>query len=320
MLASKVGTVFHTTHWLDASGLPYRIYAVFENGVIAGGFVAPYRLKRGLGPVFARPPQTPYCGMLVFLPDQKRTTAYTHYKEIAALLIAAVQTDFAQIHVRLAPSIQDLQPFIWAGFQPGVRYTYIVDLTDLDVTWQNMDKKRRNDITNAQKKGLKVVADVPLLDCLGVFKATREDPGDLHALIQSYDKLLSSEKLARTFGVYDTAGELLSSLYLVWDHQRSYYLLGGYLEDLPDELGSRGASTLALWEAMRCTRLELGLSQFDLEGSMMPGVERFFRQFGGALLPYYTVSWSAPRARQHQIWNSATRQVKHWLGLSSRKR
>ena len=45
-----------------------------------------------------------------------------------------------------------------------------------------------------------------------------------------------------------------------------------------------------MWEAIKFTKEELGLNQFDFEGSMVPPIELFFRKFGGKLTPYYTVS------------------------------
>ena len=33
-----------------------------------------------------------------------------------------------------------------------------------------------------------------------------------------------------------------------------------------------------------------GLKAFDFEGSMLPEVEKFFRGFGGDLIPYYTIN------------------------------
>jgi len=38
-----------------------------------------------------------------------------------------------------------------------------------------------------------------------------------------------------------------------------------------------GASAIAMWEAIKFTKEELGLNQFDFEGSMIQPVEQFFR-------------------------------------------
>jgi len=52
-----------------------------------------------------------------------------------------------------------------------------------------------------------------------------------------------------------------------------------------------------MWEAIKFTKEELGLNQFDFEGSMIQSVEQFFRKFGGRLTPFYTVNWTKPYAK-----------------------
>ena len=85
-------------------------------------------------------------------------------------------------------------------------------------------------------------------------------------------------------------GKAIAAVYIVWDEKRSYYLLGGY----DAEESHHGASALAMWEAIRFTKEELGLKEFDFEGSMVPSIEMFFRKFGGTLTPYYSVRWMKP--------------------------
>ena len=49
---------------------------------------------------------------------------------------------------------------------------------------------------------------------------------------------------------------------------------------------------------------ELGLNQFDFEGSRIQPVEQFFRKFGGKLTPYYTVSLTKPSVKLFQAVRS----------------
>jgi hypothetical protein len=44
-----------------------------------------------------------------------------------------------------------------------------------------------------------------------------------------------------------------------------------------------------MWKSILHAR-QLGLRTFDFEGSMIPEVERYFREFGGKLIPYYEIS------------------------------
>ena len=82
----------------------------------------------------------------------------------------------------------------------------------------------------------------------------------------------------------------MAAVYIVWDNKRSYYLLGGY----DFKKSHHGAQALAVWESIKFTKERLGLNEFDFEGSMIPQVERFFRKFGGRLIPCYSVVWTRP--------------------------
>ena len=81
--------------------------------------------------------------------------------------------------------------------------------------------------------------------------------------------------------------EPLGAVWIVWDERRAYYLIGGY--DHSEK--SNKAVSLAMWRAIQFTANDLHLPEFDFEGSMIPAVERFFRKFGGTLLPTYTINY-----------------------------
>ena len=51
---------------------------------------------------------------------------------------------------------------------------------------------------------------------------------------------------------------------------------------------SSGAQSLILWEGIQFAAAHSKV--FDFEGSMVEGIENFFRQFGGVCTPYYVVS------------------------------
>jgi lipid II:glycine glycyltransferase (peptidoglycan interpeptide bridge formation enzyme) len=62
-----------------------------------------------------------------------------------------------------------------------------------------------------------------------------------------------------------------------------YYLFGG----MDEAYGDSGAKSLLFWKAINMAS-EKNLT-FNFEGSMIPGVERFFRSFGGELTPVYYI-------------------------------
>jgi len=307
------GTLFHTTTWLMAYGCPVLIYGVFDNSRLVGGFAITRYRGAILRPAAGQPALTPYGGFVTTHESDKYVTMISRQKEIASLVAGYIKRDFVRIDFRCSPDIVDMQPFIWAGYKVGVRYTYIVDLTDLDRAWDEMQQKRRNDIRKAEKAGYFVHRSVELNQLLDIIKATLERQclwrTEYSSIIRRYDKSLRLLYRRETFGIFDSQRELVAGVYIAWDNKRSYYLWGGYKAS-PGSGKYRGAPALALWEAMKFTRNELGLHQFDFEGSMNPSIERFFRKFGGRLVPTFTASWINPRWFPYRFLRSGLYNLK----------
>ncbi|MEM7163283.1 MAG: GNAT family N-acetyltransferase [Bacteroidota bacterium] len=79
-------------------------------------------------------------------------------------------------------------------------------------------------------------------------------------------------------------GVNIAAVSILFDQERAFYLIGGY-----DKSNShRGASTLAMWAAL-CAMKKKGIQEFDFQGSMIPGVERFIRGFGGEKVMYTSI-------------------------------
>ena len=85
------------------------------------------------------------------------------------------------------------------------------------------------------------------------------------------------------WGGYDEQGRLHAAAFIVWQESSAWYLAGGG----DPALRKSGAHSLILWEAIRY--VSQYTDTFDFEGSMIPGVERFFREFG-AIQPLLTIT------------------------------
>jgi lipid II:glycine glycyltransferase (peptidoglycan interpeptide bridge formation enzyme) len=87
-------------------------------------------------------------------------------------------------------------------------------------------------------------------------------------------------------------GEPQAIVWNVWDAGSSYYFMGA---KNPKVDNYRAMSAL-LWHSMRMAKAR-GNHTFDMEGSMDPGVERFFRNFGGRRELYLVL-----RKDGHWLW------------------
>ncbi len=289
--AEANGTLFHGTRWLSAVAADFAIYACFAGGKLVAGMPVARQQRNGLRTI-QQPPLTPYSGIVQAPQSQKAVARTSFAKEVSSALAAALLNEHDAISINFPPEWNDLHGFIWEGFSTAVRYTYLLPLAGLDAAWQNMDARRRNDIRRAEKEGVVVRRIDDHESLLRLVGTTFSRQGLAPRFLETARKIHATADSAILAAFQPGDEAPVAAAYLVWDRRRAYYLLGGYDE----KRAHGGAHALATWKAIEFAA-QLGLQQFDFEGSMIPQVEKYFRKFGGELTPYYRISWSSPRAR-----------------------
>jgi len=297
VLRSPQGTVFHTHAWLNGSDLPPIVYGIFDKKTLIGGFAFCSSRERIIGPIAQLPSFTSYLGIVApIVEGEKVVSRLSREKEFASLVAEYMKREYAIVNINFSPGFVDMQSFLWAGYRVSVRYTYIVDVSDLNITWGRMDPTRRTNIRKAEREGYFLKRGIGVDELIPLMKDNFQRQGiwspEYPSLVRAYYNALSLQGKGDIFGVYNRHSELMAGIFLAWDHNCCHYLMGGARESFDQGNKCKGGPSLALWEAMKFTRNELGLNGFDLGGSMIPGIEKFFRKFGGKLVPYYTVSWT----------------------------
>ncbi|HGE72012.1 TPA: GNAT family N-acetyltransferase [Candidatus Poribacteria bacterium] len=289
---SPQGTIFHKSYWLKASGRDFKIYGYFKGSELFGGLPICYGTKLGFR-IASHPPLTPYLGVLFKQSDSKYVTRISNEKEINRAFAERIKRDFDIIVFRFSPLQIDIQPFIWEGFSTDVRYTYILDLDDLDDVWMGMDSKRRNHIIKAEKDGIYVEINDDFQQTFTLVEKTFVRQGKIAVFRDQafkYNEILIRRGQCKSFLAKNKLGKSIAAVYIIWDEKRSYCLLSGY----DSENSHHGALALAMWEAIKYTKNELGLNEYDFEGSMIQTIEESFREFGGKIIPCYLVTWMKP--------------------------
>lgn len=287
---SPQGTIFHKSFLLKSLGKDLRIYGYFKGGELFAGI--PFVLsKLKLGIIKAHCPSlAPYLGIVFKDSTRKYVTKISDEKDISRLIAIKLKEDFDSITFDFSPAFVDMQPFIWEGYVCKTKYTYMLQINNLDEVWNNIDSKRRNDIVKAKKDGVFVEFCDDFNQTIELVKKTfgrqKKQPDFLSSAF-TYNDILSQKDQCKSFLARNKDGKAIGAVYIIWDEKRSYYLLGGY----DPEEKHHGASAMAVWEAIKFTKNELGLDCFDFEGSMIQAIEQYFRKFGGELTPYYSVDW-----------------------------
>jgi hypothetical protein len=280
---SDAGTIFHTTLWQDYSPHVFVRFGVYHRDRLLVGAVVEVD-DLGGGQVKS---VGPYAGPVIApgLSNEEQRRAVS--------LLATSLKRIPRVKFYSSPWFQTLQPFVLEGFNVQLFYTTVLQIENADVAWSRFMPILQRNIRRAESDGCLVKRTTDPATLLTLVRKTFSRQGrtvwfDIQEAHDCMDTL-GRRGLASCFVTYNSAAEPVAACGIVWDWQRSYYILGGY-----DEARShRGGSSLAMWHAIRYTCTELGLPEFDLEGSHIPAIERFFRQFGGHAIPFYTVTGPA---------------------------
>ena len=117
-------------------------------------------------------------------------------------------------------------------------------------------------------------------------------------LVENLDAACCERDCRKIWIAEDDRGRQHAGVYVVWDGNSAYYLMGGG----DPELRNSGATSLCMWAAIR--HAATVTQCFDFEGSMIEQVERFFRGFGAVQKPYFNIKKTPSkllRLRQYML-------------------
>jgi lipid II:glycine glycyltransferase (peptidoglycan interpeptide bridge formation enzyme) len=285
-------SIFQTPWWLDAVS-PDRWEAIelsTDGKVVAR---LPYVMQEKMGlKLLTMPKLTQSLGPWIAPSTAKYTKQLSQQK-----------TTFSDLIDRLPPhdyfsqnfhySIAYWLPFLWRGFTIRPRCTYAIeDLTNIDLVWSGFQENIRREIRKAQK-AVAVRSDLGIDKFLDINELTFERQGKKlpysREYVQRIDDACVEHQASKIFFAEDPQGRIHAAIYIIWDRDSAYYLMGGG----DPELRTSGATSLLMWEAIQFAATVT--KKFDFEGSQIEPVERFFRAFGGTQLTYFNISRSSSR-------------------------
>lgn len=280
--------IFSRDWWLDAvcETENWDVGIVEKNGKIVASF--PYYSEKKIFKYIKMPSLTQTMGVWISYPHgQKYTTKLSYETKILDDLIDQLP-HFDGFNQSFHHSIENWLPFYWKGFKETTRYTYVIDdMTDLDFIYRGFKENIRREIKKA-KKNVRVYEEENIekfyeINTLTFRRQEMDIPYSLEFLKQ-LDEACAQHGSRRILFAEDEKGRIHGALYLVWDNNSAYYLMGGGDPDLR----TSGASSLLMWEAIQFASTVT--SKFDFEGSMIKPIERFFRSFGAVQKPYFHIS------------------------------
>ncbi|WP_349353675.1 GNAT family N-acetyltransferase [Gracilimonas sp. BCB1] len=235
------------------------------------------------------PPLTQTLGPWIKPLPGKYSTQLSKEKELLNELIDKLPK-FHFFRQRFHYSQKNWLPFYWNGFKQTTRYTYVLeDISNPDKIWDNMQGNIRREIKKASDVVHLEVTDDPnvMWDLWNLnFEHKGQEVQTNYEDFIRIDNACAEHNARKIFLAKDKHGNLHSAMYLIWDEQSAYYLIGG----ANPEYRTSGAASFLMYEAIKFASDKT--KRFDFEGSMIESVERFFRGFGGVQTPYFEITKS----------------------------
>lgn len=285
----KNNSVFNSVEWLALFNKEnLNFYGIFNKNKELIGCFHTYNHKRGkIFNQLAPAPFTPTNSLLVKSQATNPAQVNSFNKKISKLLSGfLMEQKQSIITFFLPPHYNETQPFVWDGFEVMVRQTYQLNLTaSQDVLLANMSTERRKNIKKAIAEGITTQLELQSENSIKLIKHTFQKY-QLKVDNQILDKILTqfaSKTNSICFVSYANT-KPIATVFCIHDNQTAYYLFGGYDNANKHE----GAGALAMWEAIKHAQ-QKGIKIFDFEGSMVPAIEKYFRGFGGKMVPYYGI-------------------------------
>jgi len=285
----KSASVFNFPQWLKIYGPSLKLFGLFNNDNKLFGAFYWYTETRIAIKRLRVPPYSPHCGLFFSNPAQNRSSINSFNKEVKEKLVDFFDSSKKNLLTLAFPtSIVDLQSFTWKGYKVIPNYTYQINLAHSnEEIFKEFDSKNRNLINKVEKENYEIK---PLTDKKILFEFLQQSL--LAAKANVYESILKAivfdfinDQNSFTYALKDASGNISSAVLCLYDDKACYYLLAGNNR----EHMINGANNLLVYKSILKAK-ELGCKIFDFEGSMIPGVEKFFRSFGGSLVPYYTIN------------------------------
>ncbi len=283
--------IFSQAWWLDAvCGQESWDVAIAQKAGRINGCL-PFFITKSMGfKIITMPPLTQTMGPWFRYPaNQKYEKRLKFEKKVMSELISQLP-NVLRFRQNFHYSVTNWLPFYWHGFQQTTHYTYVLDdLNAMNAIWVGLGENIRREIRKARKRfALRVVQNDDIDQFLKLNEMTFSRQGKKFpyrsSIVRKLDMACQQRQCRKILFAQDKKNQSHAAIYIVWDDNSTYYLMGG----ADPSLRNSGASSLLIWEAIKFASTVS--KSFDFEGSMIEPVEHFFRAFGSIQKPFSVIS------------------------------
>ncbi len=281
--------IFSKDWWLDCvCGENNWDVLLVEKGGVIWASMPYYKTKSFLLTKLDMPKLTQTLGPYIKYPKgQSVFKRLTWEKEITLLLIEQIP-DCDVFHQNFHYNFTNWLPFYWNDYKQTTKYTYVIENLSIEKFYQRFSTGYRGRmIKKAEKSGIKVIEsdDVEKFYELNLMTFERQNKKMPYCfkLVEKIYKTCRQRDACKMFFSIDKDGDVVAASFLIEDENSVYFLMGGINTDKKVSNGM----DLAVFNSIKHAIVKN--KKFDFEGSMIEGVERYFRSFYAEQKPYHKV-------------------------------
>lgn len=281
--------VFFNPWWMDAvcEKNEWDVIIIEDKEQIKACFV--YVLKSvGIWKAIGMPVLTPFSGIWVNYPEGQSDNNRISFEKKVFQQIIDKLPKHDKFFMRINNEITNWLPFYWQGYKETTCYTYVLNnISNLDQIYGAFKDNIVEHIEKAKDSIIVTPSDniEELYElCKKTFKRQNLKASFSLELIKKIYESAKNNGCAKILLANDKDGKTHAGSLIIWDSKTTYYLLGG----VDPDLRSSGANSLLMWETIKFASTVS--ENFDFEGSMIEGVEKFFRGFGPVQKPYFLIT------------------------------
>lgn len=276
--------------WLDAVCEPdnWDVWLYENNGVVVAAM--PYYFEDRQGRKYiTKAPLTQNNGIVFAYPPNSKLVAKSIFEEkvidAACSYIESLQLDVYEQQYQT--TFVNCLPFLWNGYKPNVRYTYIIEnTTDLDAVWNDIASKKRSIVKKGQKNSV-FSTKINIEEFYKEHEKIYAKQGLPCPFSFALWKRVADACLAHNAGQISCRragdGNVAAVSFVAWDERFVYKLMGG---PMPEYAKLDAYSALTWDEIILAHRLGL---MYDFEGSVIKRISKSFREYGAVPKPYYRI-------------------------------
>lgn len=282
--------IFSKPWWMDAVCRPehWNVWLYEEGGAVWAAMPYFKEIRNGYSCI-TKPPLTQNNGVLFRFPEHLSAAKRQSYEEkILLQAIDAIQGMGLDLYEQQYPySFTNWLPFFWNHYTALPRYTYVIENTqDTQSVLQNFSKNYRNKVKRAEREGVTFQELSPDMFWEYHLKVFAKQNLPCPFSRELWDMLYQAVKqrgCGNTLAAVDQRGHVTSILFLVWDEQSAYRLLGGYMPEYSSEETYQALTFHAIKLAGKMSL------KFDFEGSVIQRINRSVRDYGGEPKQYFRI-------------------------------